>query len=395
MNTAIAHGARVRRIDPRRPVVITPQGLRRIVLGSSVGERLGAQARSGETVKPLRLQGEPRGCLLVVAHSERGALDDAAREVVAAAALLAAPHEAVVLIAPCTVEGVDAPPPLADAAALGIDRVEQLPVPPGADAAALVVAVAARWRALSPRHTLLPDQGADADLGRRLAARLGLAAACGVREIAPAAEGRPALARVAWAGTAEGPGAGEAGKAGEAATALPALALLQRQVARTELPFVGRGEQALLQAPSRQPAAGLSDLGREAGRAAEVALEEAEFILAAGNGITDVALFQELAQALGAAVGASRVAVDDGRFTRAQQVGATGKTVQARGYLALGISGAVQHLQGIQAVRHVIAVNTDAAAPMMARAELGIVADAQPLMRALLALVRSPQESRA
>jgi electron transfer flavoprotein alpha subunit len=83
------------------------------------------------------------------------------------------------------------------------------------------------------------------------------------------------------------------------------------------------------------------------------------------------------------------VAVDDGRFPRSQQIGATGRTVQARGYLAMGISGAVQHLQGIRECRHVIAVNTDPAAPIAQRSELTVAEDVQNLMRALLTLVRA------
>ena len=72
-----------------------------------------------------------------------------------------------------------------------------------------------------------------------------------------------------------------------------------------------------------------------------------------------------------------------------QQIGATGRTVQARGYLAMGISGAVQHLQGIRECRHVIAVNTDRAAPMVQRAEFTVVEDVQALMREMLTLLRN------
>ena len=77
-------------------------------------------------------------------------------------------------------------------------------------------------------------------------------------------------------------------------------------------------------------------------------MEEADLIVSAGNGVRDLESFRALAAALGAAVGASRVPVDDGRFPRSQQIGATGKTVSASLYLAFGISGAVQHLQGIR-----------------------------------------------
>jgi electron transfer flavoprotein alpha subunit len=117
--------------------------------------------------------------------------------------------------------------------------------------------------------------------------------------------------------------------------------------------------------------------------AAQVALEEADFIISAGNGVTDIAAFETLARTLGAAIGASRVAVDNGHFTRDKQVGATGKTVNASVYIAFGISGAVQHLQGIKDCRHVIAVNLDASAPIAKRANLTVVADAQATMRAL------------
>ena len=79
-----------------------------------------------------------------------------------------------------------------------------------------------------------------------------------------------------------------------------------------------------------------------------VALEEADFIVSAGNGVSDIGAFERLAGAFGAAIGASRVAVDNGHFTRDKQVGATGKTVEASVYIAFGISGAVQHLQGIR-----------------------------------------------
>jgi electron transfer flavoprotein alpha subunit len=128
--------------------------------------------------------------------------------------------------------------------------------------------------------------------------------------------------------------------------------------------------------------------------AAELPLEEADFIAAAGNGVSDVALFQELAKALGAATGASRVAVDDGRFARDKQIGATGKTVSANLYLAIGISGAVQHLQGIKDCRYVIAVNRDAAAPIIQRANLSVIEDAQTFMQALLRAVQSARSDK-
>jgi electron transfer flavoprotein alpha subunit len=362
-----------RRVDPRRPALVTAQGLRRIVLGGTEGERdVRHAANAHATVRRPRLAQPATACLLVVTHPDGGGIDEHARETIAAAALLARADEAVVVLMPFADPSLQV-----DAASMGIDRLELLPVTDATTADALAEAVAQRWQALRPRLVFMPDRGVDADLGRRLAVSQRLSVAASVVEIA---EDR---ARVRDHGAI--------GRTTGDATAMLAqldMLLVARQVARTELPFLGVGEQLMLQAPAMRAMPGVRDLGCVAGKAQQVALEEAEFILAAGNGVTDVALFHELAQALGAAVGASRVAVDDGRFSRSQQIGATGRTVQARGYLAMGISGAVQHLQGIRECRHVIAVNTDPAAPIAQRSELTVAEDVQNLMRALLTLVR-------
>ena len=117
--------------------------------------------------------------------------------------------------------------------------------------------------------------------------------------------------------------------------------------------------------------------------------------VSAGNGVSDIAAFEALAGTLGAAIGASRVAVDDGKFTRDKQIGATGKTVEASVYIAFGISGAVQHLQGIKDCRHVIAVNLDASAPIAKRANLTIVADTQETIKALTDAAAAALAARA
>lgn len=362
------------RIDPRRPFVIGPSGLRRIVLGSTEGERDLRRVGAGHAaVKAPRLKHTPTGCVLVLAHTDRGSFDEHAREAIAAAALLARDDEEVVVLAP-SVDGA-APD---DVASLGIDRLELLALNDAVSGAAVLGSVLGRCAALRPRWLLVPDRDADGDLGRRVAVQLGWPVAGPVLEIA---ERR---VRVRDHGALQR-------RAGDATAPLDELKvlLLARQVARTELPFVGQGETTTLAAPRTDVAEpGLTVLETRSGQAQQVALEEAEFIVAAGNGVRDVKLFGELAVALGAAVGASRVAVDDGRFVRTQQIGATGKTVQARGYLAIGISGAVQHLQGIKECRHVIAVNTDTSAPIAQRSELLVSEDAQALMKALLNLIR-------
>ncbi|MGB8667277.1 MAG: FAD-binding protein, partial [Serratia inhibens] len=99
-------------------------------------------------------------------------------------------------------------------------------------------------------------------------------------------------------------------------------------------------------------------------------------------------LFHQCAEALGATEGASRVAVDDGHMPRQRQVGATGTWVTARVYVAVGISGAIQHLQGIGQCDKVIAINTDAGCDMVRRAALSVIGDSSEIMAQLIRLVR-------
>ncbi|NRF72288.1 electron transfer flavoprotein subunit alpha/FixB family protein [Aquincola sp. S2] len=354
----------IRRIDPRRPAVSAPQGLRRIVLGSEQGERSVAITLAHDSVKPLRSAGPFRSCTLVAAHADRGALDSHVHEVIAAAALLAGPDCEVIV----AVLGACHP----DAASLGGDRML---VSVHHDDTRWQPQAAVLWldelaRRLQPSNILLADRDADGELGRRYAAAAGASLACHVIELT-----RDTL-RV------------RADATHDALRPHAAVMLLARGVADTRLPFVGLGQREAAPELPPLPLSGVQDLGIEPGRADDIALEEADLILAAGQGVTDLPLFLALANELGAAVGASRVAVDSGAFKRQQQIGATGKTVSASGYLAIGISGAVQHLQGIKDCRHVIAVNLDPAAPMVRRADLSAVEDSGALMRSLLALVQ-------
>lgn len=126
-----------------------------------------------------------------------------------------------------------------------------------------------------------------------------------------------------------------------------------------------------------------------------IPLAEAEFILSAGNGIHNWDQFHLVAKVLGATEGASRVAVDDGFMPRFRQVGATGTWVTARVYIAVGISGAVQHMQGIGQCDKVIAINTDAGCDMVKRAALSTIGDSEAILEQLLTLVRTYKEKHA
>jgi electron transfer flavoprotein alpha subunit len=361
--------APVRRVDPRRPAIMTPAGLRRIVLGSSEGERLASKRSSHQTaVKAVRSPGPFTQATVVVTHAERGALTDGARQAIAAAAILAkASVEVVVAVLGACHD---------DVVALGVDRLLVLE---GIDASRYQPTACVQWlqglqATLRPACWLFADSDADGQLGRRFAVQAGLSLACGVAELGANSLRVPASTHE------------------DLVRPHTQVMLLAKGVASTKLPFVGLGLREVAAALPAALDAGIKDLGMQAGDPQTLALEEADFILAAGNGVTDLPLFHSLAREVGAAVGASRVAVDDGRFARTQQIGATGKTVFASGYLALGISGAVQHLQGIKDCRHVIAVNLDASAPIARRADLTVVEDSAALMQALLELVRQQKE---
>lgn len=130
----------------------------------------------------------------------------------------------------------------------------------------------------------------------------------------------------------------------------------------------------------------------------ERGVQDAEVVLAVGRGLRKpdhLAVVRAAASELHAAIGASREAVDRGWLPYAAQVGLSGKTVTPKVYLAAGISGAIQHLAGMQTADCIIAVNTDPEAPIFNYARLGIRAELLPFLTALTARLRARRNTAA
>ncbi|CAI8708987.1 electron transfer flavoprotein alpha subunit [Pseudomonas sp. IT-P12] len=220
----------------------------------------------------------------------------------------------------------------------------------------------------NPRHWLLPDsRSGGGELGRRFAAALGERPATRVWQV----KDEQCIGRAG---------------AGLQDLARPVARLILGAVECAE-PVSETRHEALPVELSTAVARSLSrieDLGAVAVDPAAIPMAEAEFIFSGGNGVKDWELFHRTAAALGATEGASRVAVDDGFMARDRQVGASGTWVTARVYVAVGISGAIQHLQGIGACDKVVAINLDPGCDMIKRADLSVIGESAELLQALI-----------
>ncbi|OJA06566.1 electron transfer flavoprotein subunit alpha/FixB family protein [Halomonas sp. QHL1] len=262
----------------------------------------------------------------------------------------------------------------------GIDRVVHLDdeLYTGFAPEARLAALSAVEREMTPRFWLLPDSPlGGADLGRRLALHLGERAATGVWQVEADNE-----ASLGWRCTARG-----AAGSLDIQRPLPRVALALAECAEPVDETRHAAEHLTLIASIPTTLSRIEDLGQVAVDPAGVALAEAEFILSGGNGVKQWDAFHHAAKVLGATEGASRVAVDDGFMARDRQVGATGTWVTARVYMAVGISGAIQHLQGIQRCDKVVAINLDPGCDIIKRADLAVIGDSTQILAALVAMV--------
>ncbi|MCO8167552.1 electron transfer flavoprotein subunit alpha/FixB family protein [Pseudomonas sp. 21LCFQ02] len=224
-----------------------------------------------------------------------------------------------------------------------------------------------------PRHWLLPDsRTGGGELGRRFAASLGERPATRVWQIK------------------DGQCSGRAG-AGREDLVRPLARLILAAAECADPVSETRHEATPVQLSTEvvRSLARIEDLGSVAVDPGAIPMAESEFIFSGGNGVQDWDLFHKTAAVLGATEGASRVAVDNGFMARDRQVGATGTWVTARVYVAVGISGAIQHLQGIGACDKVVAINMDPGCDMIKRADLSVIGDSTEVFKALIEAVEA------
>ena len=133
-------------------------------------------------------------------------------------------------------------------------------------------------------------------------------------------------------------------------------------------------------------------VGQDAEELSGPSIEDADIIVAGGRGLgapENFTLAEELAKSLGGAVGATRAVVDAGWYPYSAQIGQTGKTVAPKLYVALGISGAIQHKVGMQSSGTIVAINKDANAPIFEFSDLGVVGDVHEIVPKLTELLRA------
>lgn len=225
-------------------------------------------------------------------------------------------------------------------------------------------------QANEPAIMLIPGSVQGRDLAARVAAKLGVGLAMDCMEIKLNNEKKLVARRPIYAGKAYA----EVLPAGDPQMATPrpnVMDLVDRD--ESKKPEVVTESFSVDAADLKTKVA---DVLTEAGE--KIELTEADIIVSGGRGMKgpeNYVIIEALAEVLGAAVGASRSAVDAGWRPHTDQVGQTGKTVSPNMYIACGISGAIQHLAGMSSSKLIVAVNKDSEAPIFQKADYGIVAD--------------------
>jgi electron transfer flavoprotein alpha subunit len=314
--------------------------------------------------------------ILVIAEQQRGALHRASWEALAAAQELAGndPVEVIVL-------GVSPDAAAAEASHGAVAAVHSIqspllePYTPDGYTAALQAAIAQ----LAPTHVVLPHTYRTRDFAPKLAARLDrpLITDC----VAIKREG-PTFLRPVFQGKIVAEVAAEGDH--------PHLVSVQIGAYRAEHAKRGSAPAPVKPLTIALDASVIRQQAEEPFQEARQAvdLSQAERIIAVGRGIKaqeHIALAEKLASALGAQLAASRPICDSGWLPMERQVGSSGQTVAPKLYVALGISGAIQHVVGMKGARTIVAINKDADAPIFEIADYGIVGDLFDIVPAMIA----------
>ena len=318
--------------------------------------------------------------ILVIAEQRDGKLNRATWETIAGAQQLAAQTNTPITVLVPGANGAGVAGELAAAQVKEIVTVEHAalePYTPDGFTAALQEAIGS----LAPAHVLLPHTYQTRDFAPKLAARLDRALITDVTAV-KAAGGDTAFVRPMFQGkltadvVPQGPG--------------PHFVTFQigayraDQAARGQSPAPVRALEVKVDASAiREKPEAPFQQARQA-----VDLSQAERIVSVGRGIKEqanIAVAQQLAEALHAEIAASRPICDAGWLPMERQVGSSGQTVAPKLYLALGISGAIQHLVGMKGANTVVAINKDPDAPIFEIADYGIVGDLFEIVPAMIA----------
>ncbi|OBB08970.1 electron transfer flavoprotein subunit alpha [Mycobacteriaceae bacterium 1482268.1] len=297
--------------------------------------------------------------LVLVEHAE-GALKKVTSELITAARVVGEPSAVVVGksgTAEPLIDGLKA----AGAAKIYVaesDDAENYLITPYVDVLASLVESA------SPAAVLMSSNADGKEIAGRLAARIGSGVLSDVVDVKEGGKGIHSIFGGAF--TVEAEATGE----------VPVITLRAGSVDAE--PSDGAGEVVNVEVPAQAENATKITKREPAVAGDRPELTEATVVVSGGRGVGSAENFkvvEDLADSLGAAVGASRAAVDSGYYPGQFQVGQTGKTVSPQLYIALGISGAIQHRAGMQTSKTIIAVNKDEEAPIFEIADLGIVGD--------------------
>jgi electron transfer flavoprotein alpha subunit len=294
--------------------------------------------------------------VLDIAEARRGMLRDVSLELLGAASALGGPVD-VLLVGDAAPEALNVP---------GVETIlhaRREHYEPHVTAAAARAAI----ERFAPDVVLAPHSVDAMGYAPAVAAELGLGFASDVTSVSPVtrgAYGDRLLATLEF----DGP------------------ALLMVRAGAYEVMAAGGGSAAVEELALDESAAVVEHLGYVEAEEGDVDITASGFLLSIGRGVEDadgVAEFEAIASKLSATLAVSRPLVDAGLVSPARQVGQSGRTVKPKVYLALGISGAIQHLAGMRKADTIIAVNTDPDAPIFQVAHYGAVADLYDVARAL------------